>query len=125
MDQLAPLSASSTLLLTSHADRTVSLWDARESTSIISLSFPAAHSSQIPVVRAHPTNANSFFTAGHDGAIKVWDVRSPKQALLGVQRQAPAKGNEGKEKLLGGDWDGKLVAVGGESCELEVYQGNL
>lgn len=124
MDQLSPLSSSSTLLLTSHADRTVSLWDARESTSIISLSFPSAHTSHIPVVRAHPTNPNGFFTAGHDGAIKVWDIRSPKQALLGVQRNLK-EDKKGKEKLLGGDWDGRIVAVGGESCELEVYQGNM
>jgi ribosome biogenesis protein YTM1 len=125
MDQMA---GGSSMLVTSHADRTVCLWDTRDDTSIISLTLPSAHTSFIPFVRAHPTSPHLIATGGHDGQLKIFDIRSPKQALLGVQRdytKQEAAGGKKKEKLLAGDWDGEILAVGGEGCELEVYRGKV
>ncbi|KAL7410122.1 WD40-repeat-containing domain protein [Mrakia frigida] len=121
MDQMA---GSSSMLVTSHADRTVCLWDARDESAIISLTLPSAHASHIPFVRAHPTSQHLIATAGHDGELKIWDVRSPKQALLGVKRDENRE-IKGEDKLLAGDWDGEILAVGGEGCILEVYRGKV
>ncbi|CDZ97377.1 Microtubule binding protein YTM1 (contains WD40 repeats) [Phaffia rhodozyma] len=118
------MAGTGNVLATSHADRTVSLWDTREESTVISLSFPSAHTSSIPLIRSHPTSSHLLFTAGHDGQIKIWDARSPKQALLGVKRELK-EDKKGMEKLLGGDWDGELLGVGGEACELEVYRGKI
>ena len=148
MDQMA---GSSSILVTSHADRTVCLWDARDGqftltspghssrscspprrsfifvlseNSIISLTLPSAHASHIPFVRAHPTSQHLIATGGHDGELKIFDVRSPKQALLGVKRDEKRE-IKGEDKLLCGDWDGEIIGVGGEGCVLEVYRGKV
>lgn len=104
--------------MTGNMDRTVCLWDTRESaSSLVSLTLQTT--SPVPSVRCHPTSAYSLATATYSGALQIWDVRSPKQALFTVAntvKQGVAGG-----RLLSLDWNGELMAAGGEDGEVGVW----
>lgn len=117
--------ASPNLLLSGNADRTVCLWDTRETERVISLTC-TGHTASVAAVAAHPTSQLLFASAGFDGYTKVWDARSPKQALFSVQRQkkqgpAPASA---QNKVLCMAWNGQLIASGGEDGKLELLQSS-
>lgn len=115
--------ASANLLLTGNADRTVCLWDTRETERVISLTL-TGHTASVAAVAAHPTSQLLFSSAGYDGTVKVWDARSPKQALFSVQRQkkqGPALASA-QNKILCMAWNGELIASGGEDGKLELLQ---
>lgn len=114
-DQLAD---NRDLLVTANSDRSISLWDLRDSANtIISLNFANAHGASVASVSTNPLNSMLFASAGMDGSSKIWDVRSNKQALFNLPRRNGAKG-----KLLTVRWDGELVAMGGEDSRLELFQ---
>ena len=115
--------ASANLLLTGNADRYVCLWDTRESDRVISLTLQG-HTASVAAVAAHPTSQLLFSSAGFDGNVKIWDARSPKQALFSVQRQrkqGPVTASL-QNKILCMAWNGELIASGGEDGKLELLQ---
>ena len=82
----------------------------------------SGHTSQVNAVRAHPTSAVLVASASHDSTVRVWDARSPKQALFVVRRQPdPSKPAGAENKVLCLDWDGQLLAAGGEDRKLELH----
>lgn len=115
-DQLA----SPNLLVTGNGDRTVTLFDMREENSIISLSL-SGHSSSVAAVSANPNSPFLFCSAAYDSTVRIWDARSPKQALFAMKSQHAKQGKAGG-KLLCTAWDGSMIASGGEDGELELMQ---
>lgn len=117
-DQLA----SPNLFVTGNGDRTVTLFDMREENSIISMTL-TGHTSSVAAVAANPNSPFLFCSASYDSTVRIWDARSPKQALFAMKSQQ-GKGKEGKNggKLLCTAWDGSIIASGGEDAELELMQ---
>lgn len=115
-DQLA----SPNLFVTGNGDRTVTLFDMREENSIISLSL-SGHSSSVAAVSANPDSPFLFCSAAYDSTVRIWDARSPKQALFAMKSQH-AKAGKTAGKLLCTAWDGSMIASGGEDGELELMQ---
>ncbi|GAA6061075.1 hypothetical protein JCM10212_006276 [Sporobolomyces blumeae] len=120
--------ATPSLLLTGSTDRLVSLFDLRASTlSAISLSL-AGHAGPVSSVASHPTNALMLCSASYDSTVKVWDARSPKQALFTLdmpQKEddaATAVGRGEKDKVLCVDWDGERIVAGGEGARVAVWR---
>lgn len=113
--------ASPNLLVTGNADRTVCLWDMRESNTIISLTL-TGHTSSVSSVAAHPTSPLLLCSASYDSTVRIWDARSPKQALFSIPRQKKKNDNGATEKIVSVAWDGQLVASGGEDGRLELFQ---
>ncbi|PWN93635.1 WD40 repeat-like protein [Acaromyces ingoldii] len=114
------------LVLTGHVDRSAALWDMRNDTTNIAIAFNSAHALPISSVRAHPTSANLFATASHDGLVKLFDLRSPKAALFSISRPAAeGLGSQKAKKLLALDWtnDGQTIVAGGEDKKLSVHRG--
>lgn len=115
-DQLA----SPNLFVTGNGDRSVTLFDMREENSIISMTL-TGHTSSVSAVSAHPTSALLFCSASYDSTVRIWDARSPKQALFAIKSQPNAKAS-GDAKLLCTAWNGDVIASGGESGEIELMQ---
>lgn len=126
--------ASSARLATGSMDRTISLWDTRQPTQVISQSL--ATSSPVPSLKCHPTSDFTLASATYSGIVQIWDVRSPKNPLFSVSKAtsaaaAAAKGTERKvskngkvfgERLLALDWDGETVIAGGEDGEVGIWK---
>lgn len=106
-------------LVTGNMDRTICFFDTRESTNLISLIINTP--SPVPSISVHPTSQYSLASATYAGAIQIWDIRSPKQALFTVQKQAESAKDTHIGRLLGLDWDGEILAAGGEDGEVGVW----
>lgn len=115
-DQLA----SPNLFVTGNADRTVTLFDMREENSIISMTLNG-HSSSVSAVSANPDSPFLFCSASYDSTVRIWDARSPKQALFAMKSQS-GKGGQAGRKLLATAWNGSIIASGGEDGKLELMQ---
>lgn len=105
-----------------HVDRSVCVWDARSSSNIAQKLW--GHGSVVESVHAHPSSQHHFASAGLDGNIKLWDVRSPKQALFTVVRKPAGGKKENENKILGVDWDGSVLASGGEDCAMQLHEAS-
>lgn len=124
IDALLP--SASAEVVAGNMDHSVALFDLRDQVST-AMSIANAHSAPVGAVRANPAVPQLFASGSYDGRIKVWDVRSPKQALFALTQpsastgDAPAK----RTKVLALDWssDGKSIVAGGEDCRISVYQG--
>jgi ribosome biogenesis protein YTM1 len=112
--------ASPNLLVTGNADRTVTLFDMREENTIISMTLNG-HASSVSSVAANPNSPFLFCSASYDSTVRIWDARSPKQALFAMKSKQKKDGNAGG-KLLATAWDGSIIASGGEDGEVELMQ---
>ncbi|GAA6006119.1 hypothetical protein JCM11491_002037 [Sporobolomyces phaffii] len=116
--------ATPSLLLTGSTDRLLSLFDLRASTlSSISLSL-AGHAGPVASVASHPTNPLMFVSGSYDSTVKVWDARSPKQALFSLdmpQKEGKDAGAE-KDKVTCVAWDGERIVAGGEGAKVAVWR---
>ncbi|CEH12655.1 microtubule binding protein ytm1 [Ceraceosorus bombacis] len=126
MTHLAP-SGSTAALLTSHMDRSLALWDPRSaSLSALSVNIAGAAAGPISTLSPHPTSSHLFAAGSHDGALKLWDIRSPKSALFSLKTSSSAApGQENLTKVLTVDWDrsGQVLVCGGEDKKLTVHRG--
>ncbi|EOR00459.1 hypothetical protein E3P92_03502 [Wallemia ichthyophaga] len=105
-----------------HVDRSVCVWDTRSSSTSNVAQKLWGHGSVVESVASHPHSPHHLASAALDGNVKLWDVRSPKQALFTVVRN-PANGKTEKQnKILGVDWDGGLLASGGEDCAMQLHE---
>ncbi|GAA94305.1 uncharacterized protein L969DRAFT_90027 [Mixia osmundae IAM 14324] len=126
LDQMA----SKNLLVTGSTDRLVCFWDSREALSTISLTL-SGHKSQVSSVRAHPISPLLVVSASFDSTMRIWDARSPKQALFTIQREAKPASADSKpvpgigDKILSAAWDGQIIASGGEDKQIQLHRTNV
>lgn len=136
LDPLQSLSLSSFTtpqLVCGHMDHSLALYDFRDAVSNAALAMSGAHAAPVSAVKVHPVSAHLFASGAYDGRIKVWDVRSPKQALFALSEpvstssKSPhmASSKQPRTKVLGLDWtpDGNALVSGGEDCRVCLYQG--
>ncbi|KAK4684088.1 ribosome biogenesis protein, partial [Tremellales sp. Uapishka_1] len=119
--------SSSAVLATGSMDRTISLWDTRDATSLISQTL--ATGSPIGSLKCHPTSAFTLASTTYSGLVQIWDIRSPKNPLFSVSKandireKVTKNGKVLGERLLAGDWDGELLVAGGEDGDVGVWRG--
>jgi ribosome biogenesis protein YTM1 len=107
------LSGSATLY-TASADRTVSLIDLRMD-SAQSTTKTLTHPSTPSCLAVHPHSVHHLLTGAYDGALRVWDIRSPRTALERFDHVVKGKGGTTRRgKILGVDWAHGLAACAGE-----------
>jgi ribosome biogenesis protein YTM1 len=82
-------------------------------------------------VCAHPDSPFLVLSGSYDSTLRIWDVRSPRQALFSVVREPqPKEGAATKvkgvgDKVLCVDWDGERIVSGGEDGKLQVHKANV
>jgi ribosome biogenesis protein YTM1 len=100
----------SALVLCASTDRTVTLFDIR-APSVSSSSVSFLHPTTPACLVSGPGTGYHFASGAYDGIVRVWDVRSARGAVTSFHAWS-----EGKtpKRVLGLDWKGEVVAVGGE-----------
>lgn len=110
----AAAGSSSDVVALAGADKVLRVWDTR-SVKGEGLAVKAynAHEGWISSVGWRPGSSYHIATGGHDGAVKLWDIRSP--VPLGSLQQH-------KDKVLCvGWWGGGVLVSGGADCKLQLY----
>ena len=119
--------AARTQLVTGHMDHSLALYDFRDQVNT-AVAIANAHAAPVGVVRAHPLSPQLFVSGAYDGRLKVWDVRSPRQALFALTQPSAAteSGQARADKVLALDWtaDGECVLAGGADCRVSLYEGH-
>ena len=115
-------------VMTGHMDHSIALYDFRDAVTNAAVAIANAHAAPVSALRTHPTSSYLFASGAYDGRIKVWDVRSPKQALFALSQPVSvsrARPTASAQKILGLDWtpEGDRLVAGGEDCCVSVYQG--
>ncbi|KAL4242423.1 Ribosome biogenesis protein YTM1 [Abortiporus biennis] len=116
---------SSSTILASSTDRTVSLYDIRLSSSSSSLSNSPIqtflHPNTPSCITTPSTSSNQFISGSYDGIVRLWDLRSQKSALTSFKAWSGGEGSQGAatsvpKKVLSVDWNNGegLVGIGGE-----------
>ena len=63
---------------------------------------------------------NHIATSSYDGTIKVWDMRS----TIPLYTLAPNPDADEPLKLFDVDWNGSVLAGGGEDSKVNIYTSN-
>lgn len=73
------------------------------------------HPSTPSCLVTHSSSAHHLLTGAYDGALRVWDVRSPRAALARFEHVVNDKDDTPRKgKVLGVDWAHDLAACAGE-----------
>lgn len=139
---LAHHPTNSKLLISGHPDGSVRLWDISEplisSSALQPSTFFAGnpeimkkrlnnlHKGWITALAWSPRDENLFASAGHDGSVHIWDIRSdpstasPQYTLKSGNALKDSVEENGK--ILTIDWstDG-FLRFGGEDCKLSIF----
>ena len=131
------------LFLSGHPDGSVRLWDisvplfsssALQPTTffagnpeVMKKRLLALHKGWITALAWSPRDENLFASAGHDGSLHIWDIRSNPanplpQYTLKTGNALKDQLEVGNGKILAIDWaaDG-FLRFGGEDCKLAIY----
>lgn len=138
---LAHHPSNSKLLISGHPDGSVRLWDISEplisssalqpttffagNPQIMKKRLTGLHKGWITALAWSPRNENAFASAGHDGAVNIWDIRSDPTApapQYTLKSGNSLKDDQENGKILALDWavDG-LIRFGGENCKLCIF----
>ncbi|TDZ12951.1 Ribosome biogenesis protein ytm1 [Colletotrichum spinosum] len=137
---LAPMRGASSLVAAGSAARHVTLLDPRASAQATSVLTLRGHGNMISALAPSPDNEYSLASASHDGAVKIWDLRSVRPATKdegggGVCEAVYSIGREwlrGKKAPVGGEgvkvfglaWDQTWgIVSGGEDKQLQINRG--
>jgi ribosome biogenesis protein len=108
------LTADGNVALAAAMDRTVMLYDLRDSASALSAIGSLQHAAT-PSCLAAGSMSHHIMTGAYDGVVRIWDLRSLKGAMMAF------KAWEGRKKVLDVDWKRGIAAIGGESG-VEVWK---
>lgn len=141
---LAQHSTNAKLLISGHPDGSVRLWDISEplisssalqpstffagNPEILKKRLTNLHKGWITALSWSPRDENLFVSAGHDGSVHIWDIRSDPSA---ASPQYTLKSGNALKDTVQGEENGKILAVdwsadgtlrfGGEDCKLSIF----
>jgi ribosome biogenesis protein YTM1 len=109
-------SSSSSIVAFGGSDRVLRVWDARGvSGEGLAVKAYNAHEGWISSIAWRPDSSFHLVTGGHDGAVKLWDIRTA--VPLGSLQQH----KEDAKVLCVGWWGGQTLVSGGSDCKLQLY----
>ncbi|GLC50526.1 hypothetical protein PLESTB_000389500 [Pleodorina starrii] len=112
------------------SDRALRLWDTRSRPGAESLAVTAhgSHGNWVSAVAFCPASQHHLATAGYDGAVKLWDLRTqvPLGSLTGHKDKVLCVswlgGGGGAAAGGGGSAAGRGLVSGGSDCQLRLYE---
>jgi WD40 repeat protein len=108
--------SSSSIVAFGGSDRVLRVWDARGvSGEGLAVKAYNAHEGWISSIAWRPSSSFHLVTGGHDGAVKLWDIRTA--VLLGSLQQH----KEDAKVLCVGWWGAQTLVSGGSDCKLQLY----
>ena len=138
---LARQPTNSKLLISGHPDGSVRLWDISEplisssalqpttffagNPEIMKKRMSSLHKGWITALSWSPRDENCFASAGHDGSVSIWDIRSDSVSpapQYTLKAGNSLKDDEENVKILALDWsDDGVIRFGGEDCKLSIF----
>jgi ribosome biogenesis protein YTM1 len=108
--------SSSDVVAFGGSDRVLRIWDTRGVAGEgLAIKAHNAHEGWISALAWRPGSGHQLASGGHDGALKLWDIRTP------VALAAMSQHEEGA-KVLDVAWAGAgTLLSGGSDCTLQVY----
>eukprot|EP00002_Diphylleia_rotans_P010219 TRINITY_DN2060_c0_g1_i2.p1 TRINITY_DN2060_c0_g1~~TRINITY_DN2060_c0_g1_i2.p1 ORF type:complete len:415 (-),score=87.00 TRINITY_DN2060_c0_g1_i2:91-1335(-) len=96
------------LLISSHQDRSIRLWDPRVSEGAVSKKNFTRHQEMVSDVKWSPFSESHFASSGHDGKVYLWDTRSsvPLHLLCKHDGKALSVSWMGAQAVASGGSDG-------------------
>lgn len=109
-------SSSANIVAFGGSDRVLRIWDSRGvSGEGLAVKAYTAHEGWISSLAWRPGSSYHLITGGHDGAVKLWDIRTA--VPLGSLQQH----EEGAKVLCVGWWGPQTPVSGGSDCKLQLY----
>jgi ribosome biogenesis protein YTM1 len=107
---------SSSVVAFGGSDRVLRVWDARGvSGEGLAVKAYAAHEGWISSLAWRPGSSYHLISGGHDGAVKMWDIRTA--VPLGTLQQH----KEDAKVLCVGWWGSETLVSGGSDCKVQLY----
>jgi ribosome biogenesis protein YTM1 len=99
--------------------RHIVLHDPRASAPGVSAATLRGHSNAVVGLSANPANEWQLASAGHDGTVRVWDVRASSSGnLFTINREG--EGVSGNEKVFDVEWSSVGIVSGGEDKRVQI-----
>lgn len=116
------MDSTSSYVLAGMEDGVVRVFDLRTSASSTKsqavLSFEC-HEKWVSQVRTNPQSENVFLTAGYDGKVKMWDLRSAVEPLSVLKRAQATD----QDKVFALAWNGaSQILSGGSESHISVHE---
>jgi ribosome biogenesis protein YTM1 len=107
------------LLACGTSARHIILNDPRENAEAVSTATLRGHTNAVVGLSANPANEWELASAGHDGTVRVWDVRASESgALFTINREG--EGLNGNEKVFDVEWSKVGIVSGGEDKRVQI-----
>ncbi|KAI5820615.1 WD40-repeat-containing domain protein [Pyronema omphalodes] len=107
------------LLACGTSARHIILNDPRENAETVSTATLRGHTNAVVGLSANPANEWELASAGHDGTVRVWDVRASESgALFTINRDG--EGLTGNEKVFDVEWSKVGIVSGGEDKRVQI-----
>lgn len=98
------------------SDRVLRIWDSRAVGEALAVKLVNAHTSWVSCLAWRPGSGHHLASGGHDGAVKLWDIRSA------VPLGSLSSHGDGAKVLAASWWGPARLASGGSDSKLQLYE---
>lgn len=110
------------LLACGSSARHITLHDPRASASTVATSTLRGHTNAVVALCADGRSEWQMVSAGHDGAIRVWDVRAAGSGSMFTIKREGGEGVTGREKVFDVEWSRIGIVSGGEDKRVQINE---
>lgn len=110
------------LLACGSSARHITLHDPRASASTVATSTLRGHTNAVSALCADRDSEWQMVSAGHDGTVRVWDVRATGSGSMFTIKREGGEGVSGKEKVFDVEWSAVGIVSGGEDKRVQINE---
>lgn len=110
------------LLACGSSARHITLHDPRVSSSTIATSTLRGHTNAVSALCADTQSEWQMASAGHDGTVRVWDVRAAGSGSMFTIKREGGEGVTGREKVFDVEWSRIGIVSAGEDKRVQINE---